>query len=111
VHSEAHPLLWGDGFSGTGAGFYGLGTKAKYAVPGGRLKILRSLCEPEIFLKGVHCKKNEMVLKNSGSVRTNKYHEGTGPCRAGIPGILCSDNLFCMEPGPDLLGKVFSNLI
>jgi hypothetical protein len=46
-----------------------------------------------------------------GNVRTNNYHEGISPCRCGIPGILCSGNLFRMEPGPDLLGKVFSNLV
>jgi hypothetical protein len=26
-------------------------------------------------------------------------------------GTTLCDNLFCLEPGPDLLGKIFSNLI
>jgi len=48
--------------------------------------------------------------KFTGNVRTI-FFIGSRCCRAGIVklGDLC-DNLFCMEPGPDLLGKVFSHL-
>jgi hypothetical protein len=28
---------------------------------------------------------------------------------AGMQGVLLYENLFCLEPGPDFLGKVFSN--